>query len=83
MIKFPHAREKASEAAQRVQLEKVSKLGNWEAGIESKCDIGRQEGCLTLGGPTPLKEKHKTPGWQLPLPKPAFLQGHNSGSIRQ
>ncbi|GFO43289.1 hypothetical protein PoB_006979400 [Plakobranchus ocellatus] len=30
------------------------------------------------GGPTPRKKQSVAPGWQPALPKPAFLQGHNS-----
>ncbi|GFO43469.1 hypothetical protein PoB_006997400 [Plakobranchus ocellatus] len=35
------------------------------------------EGRLAPGEPTPQKEQGITPGRRLPIPKPAFLQGHD------
>ncbi|GFN96219.1 hypothetical protein PoB_002272500 [Plakobranchus ocellatus] len=86
------AREKASDAAQRVRLERVSKLGYWEAGIESKqlvfsrlivaAAAGRKVFRLISEKRIPFLMKRaasNSPGDPLcGRSIPAFLQGRNS-----
>ncbi|GFO35547.1 hypothetical protein PoB_006205200 [Plakobranchus ocellatus] len=45
---------------------------------EKTGSVSDEEGRLAPGGPTLREKQSVTPGWHLALPKPAFLQGHNS-----